>query len=273
MLPVLLTLLQSYLCAPTALRRSGVGRKPEFARMGSVSRLPSSVPNAAGASYAQINKPNPNRLRQQTLFSRAMESESQSQAQSAISADANIAAAEEEEREADQDLTEAISKAHPTKNEMTLEDVGTDLYNEWILQFVNTVTVKVSNSPLNDLKLWLWKKAAGDYNRERIEIRINALLDSAPMVVFGASYSPFTKKSLAILEEMNARYKFVPMNGQGGNGTPMRAYLAEKTGRTSLPSIWIGDKFIGGCYDGPVGGIASMNRADLEKLLKENNVL
>lgn len=60
---------------------------------------------------------------------------------------------------------------------------------EWMLQAVNTLTVKVlsccgeflrnemklqkvSNSPLNDLKLWLWKKAAGDYDKDAIKVSI-----------------------------------------------------------------------------------------------------
>lgn len=35
-------------------------------------------------------------------------------------------------------------------------------------------------------------------------------------------------------------------------GFPIRAELGQRTGRTSVPSIWIGGKFIGGCNDGPV---------------------
>ena len=35
-------------------------------------------------------------------------------------------------------------------------------------------------------------------------------------------------------------------------GYPIRAELGKRTGRTSVPSIWIGGRFIGGCNDGPV---------------------
>ena len=35
-------------------------------------------------------------------------------------------------------------------------------------------------------------------------------------------------------------------------GFPIRAELGKRTGRTSVPSIWIGGQFIGGCNDGPV---------------------
>jgi len=30
-------------------------------------------------------------------------------------------------------------------------------------------------------------------------------------------------------------------------------------GRTSVPAIWIGGKFIGGCNDGPLGGIVKLS--------------
>uniref|UniRef100_A0A6T6XG32 Glutaredoxin domain-containing protein n=1 Tax=Amorphochlora amoebiformis TaxID=1561963 RepID=A0A6T6XG32_9EUKA len=178
-----------------------------------------------------------------------------------------------EEKEGEEDLLNAIEKSLPPQDDSSLSGVGKELYNEWLLQAVSTLTVKVSNSPLNDLKLWLWKKAAGDYNKIRIKARIDAILDSSPVVVFGAGYSPFTKKALRVLDKIGANYKFVPMNGQGSNGVPIRAYLGELTGRTSLPSIWIDKRFIGGCYDGPVGGVASMDKKELTNLLNNANAL
>ena len=35
----------------------------------------------------------------------------------------------------------------------------------------------------------------------------------------------------------------------------IRAELAVKTGRTSVPSVWIGGKYVGGCNDGGFGGV------------------
>jgi glutaredoxin-related protein len=35
--------------------------------------------------------------------------------------------------------------------------------------------------------------------------------------------------------------------------------MGEILGRTSVPAIWINGQFIGGCNDGPMGGIVSLN--------------
>jgi len=35
------------------------------------------------------------------------------------------------------------------------------------------------------------------------------------------------------------------------NGKAIRYELSQKTGRTSVPQIWIGGQFVGGCNDGP----------------------
>jgi len=40
-------------------------------------------------------------------------------------------------------------------------------------------------------------------------------------------------------------------------------------GRTSVPAIWIGGEFIGGCNDGPNGGIVKLNESgELNSMLK-----
>lgn len=48
------------------------------------------------------------------------------------------------------------------------------------------------------------------------------------------------------------------------DGKAIRAEMASTIGRTSVPAIWIGGKFIGGCNDGPMGGIIKLD--DEQKL-------
>ena len=53
------------------------------------------------------------------------------------------------------------------------------------------------------------------------------------------------------------------------DGKALRAELANLVGRTSVPAIWINGKFIGGCNDGPMGGIVSLSESgQLDTLLK-----
>lgn len=39
------------------------------------------------------------------------------------------------------------------------------------------------------------------------------------------------------------------------DGPALRAELGQLTGRTSVPAIWIGKTFVGGCNDGSFGGV------------------
>lgn len=43
------------------------------------------------------------------------------------------------------------------------------------------------------------------------------------------------------------------------DGKAIRAEMADVIGRTSVPAIFIGGDFIGGCNDGPKGGIVKLN--------------
>lgn len=53
------------------------------------------------------------------------------------------------------------------------------------------------------------------------------------------------------------------------DGKAIRAEMASFVGRTSVPAIWIGGKFVGGCNDGPMGGIVKLNESgELNGLLK-----
>jgi glutaredoxin 3 len=52
------------------------------------------------------------------------------------------------------------------------------------------------------------------------------------------------------------------------DGKALRAEMAGLIGRTSVPAIWIGSEFIGGCNDGPKGGIVKLDESgELDKML------
>ena len=43
-------------------------------------------------------------------------------------------------------------------------------------------------------------------------------------------------------------------------GYALRAELAVKTGRTSVPALYVGGEFVGGCNDGGMGGVMTLDR-------------
>ena len=57
-------------------------------------------------------------------------------------------------------------------------------------------------------------------------------------------------------------------------GYALRAEMAKKIGRTSVPAIFVGGEFAGGCNDGGMGGVVSLERdGKLQPLLSAAGVL
>ena len=62
------------------------------------------------------------------------------------------------------------------------------------------------------------------------------------------------------MDAQNAKYTVVEVD-QVEDGKALRAEMASVVGRTSVPAIWIGGVFIGGCNDGPKGGVNKLNES------------
>lgn len=54
------------------------------------------------------------------------------------------------------------------------------------------------------------------------------------------------------------------------DGYALRAELAEKTGRTSVPALYVKGQFVGGCNDGGMGGVLTLDQAgELKPMLEK----
>jgi glutaredoxin 3 len=71
-------------------------------------------------------------------------------------------------------------------------------------------------------------------------------------MVFSWSGCPFCKKAKALLDSKGAVYTALELD-QMDDGQKYRAALAERTGRTSMPNIFIDGVGIGGFGDGTPG--------------------
>ena len=70
------------------------------------------------------------------------------------------------------------------------------------------------------------------------------------------------------MDEKKVQYHVVELD-EVKDGKAIRAEMADVIGRTSVPAIWIGGDFIGGCNDGPKGGIVKLNDSgDLDPMLR-----
>ena len=69
------------------------------------------------------------------------------------------------------------------------------------------------------------------------------------------------------MADLGVEFKAFELNEMGDEGKALRAELAERTGRTSVPSTFIAGEGIGGCNDGP-GLIPLKGSGKLDEMLK-----
>ena len=70
------------------------------------------------------------------------------------------------------------------------------------------------------------------------------------------------------MDGLGAKYTVVELDTDP-DGKAIRAEMADLVGRTSVPAVWIGGQFVGGCNDGPMGGLVKLNDAgELKEMLQ-----
>ncbi|MCY1410691.1 Glutaredoxin-3 [compost metagenome] len=65
------------------------------------------------------------------------------------------------------------------------------------------------------------------------------------VLIYTTQWCPFCIRAKSLLEQKGVAYEEVPVDGNPA----LRAEMASKAGRTSVPQIWIGGTHVGGCDD------------------------
>jgi len=139
----------------------------------------------------------------------------------------------------------------------------------------NSVTQQISvlsqTGPIAQAKQFIADTLAGDYDRERISTLIDEKIKVNKIMMFSFSTCPFCLRAKQILEEDYGEKIEVYECDLEADGYAVRAELGRRTGRTSMPSTWLGaDTLLGGCNDGGLGGVATLDKdGQLAPLLAE----
>lgn len=128
---------------------------------------------------------------------------------------------------------------------------------------------------LADLKQFIADRLAGDYDRVAIRNLIETRVNSSSVMMFSFSTCPFCLRAKQLLTEVYGTELSVYECDLEPEGTAVRAELGKLTGRTSMPSVWLGlDVQLGGCNDGGLGGVATLHaEGRLSALLAERGAL
>ncbi|TLX58907.1 glutaredoxin 3 [Stutzerimonas nosocomialis] len=65
------------------------------------------------------------------------------------------------------------------------------------------------------------------------------------VVIYTTAWCPYCLRAKSLLDKKGVDYEEIPVDGR----SDLRAEMARKAGRTSVPQIWIGEQHIGGCDD------------------------
>lgn len=119
----------------------------------------------------------------------------------------------------------------------------------------------------------LVKSLAGDYDQAAVRARLNSLINDNPVFMLSFTTCPYCVKAKAVLDAKGTKYTVVEADVDS-DGKALRAELGELEGRTSVPAIWIGGKFVGGCNDGPMGGLVKLDdQGKLDAMLQSVGAL
>jgi glutaredoxin 3 len=113
---------------------------------------------------------------------------------------------------------------------------------------------------------------AGDFDKDVTAQKIDSFVDvdsnsNHQVTMFSFTSCPFCRRAKDYLDSENISYVSMELDELPDNeGNEIRAMLGRKTRRTSVPSIFINGKYIGGCNDGP-GLLPLGESGELEKML------
>lgn len=148
--------------------------------------------------------------------------------------------------------------------------------------FIDTITQRYqlfqkSKADGYDFKQSTAIAIAGEYDADAVKAKIQEDIDSAPCVMFTWEASPACKKAIKYLDIAGASYKIVRVDDPWSEGNPVRAELGKMVGRSSVPCIFMGGKYVGG-FDGGVAedspGLMDMAfKGTLQEKLKEVGAL
>ncbi|KAJ4360917.1 Glutaredoxin [Didymosphaeria variabile] len=75
--------------------------------------------------------------------------------------------------------------------------------------------------------------------------KVQSIIDENPVAVFSKSYCPYCRSAKQLLSDSGAKFYAIELD-QVDDGSAIQSTLADITGQSTVPNIFIGQKHIGG---------------------------
>ncbi|RWS22017.1 glutaredoxin-C6-like protein [Leptotrombidium deliense] len=98
-----------------------------------------------------------------------------------------------------------------------------------------------------------------------LRAQIENEIKSGKVVIYSKSKCPYCVKVKQLFDSLNVQFKAIELD-QLENGAALQQALSEKTGKRTVPQVFINEKLIGGCDD----TMAKNESGELALLLKDN---
>lgn len=136
----------------------------------------------------------------------------------------------------------------------------------------NRFSELVASNPIGyQFKQWVADIVAGDYDETEVSNLVDSLVANDKIAIFSFTTCPFCRRAKDALEKRGLEYQVLELDELEGNkGNEILAVLGKRTKRTSVPSIFVRGKYIGGCNDGP-GLLPLLHSGEFDKLLLQPN--
>ena len=106
-----------------------------------------------------------------------------------------------------------------------------------------------TQSSLGGFKQFAAEAVAGEYDAEAVDGTLDEQINAGGVVVYAFASCPFCKKAKELLDAKSASYTWLLLDDRE-DGAAIRARLGARTGRTSVPSVWMDGAYCGGLNDG-----------------------
>lgn len=134
----------------------------------------------------------------------------------------------------------------------------------------NRAVSKLNMGFFKKMKQNLVKSIAGNYDEAAVSAQLDKYIATSKggkVTMLTFETCPFCVKARDIMDVKGIKYDDVQID-KLDEGKFLRVELGKKFGQTSVPAIWVDEKFIGGCNNGGMGGLVPlMNSGKFDELL------
>jgi len=134
---------------------------------------------------------------------------------------------------------------------------------------VNRISESIASNGVGyTLKQWIADVVAGEYDQDETMDVIYSFTQENKAAIFSFTTCPYCRAAKDYLDENGIHYEVMELDLLEGNkGNEIRATLGRLTRRTSVPSIFINGKAIGGLNDG-MPGLLQLEKSELSSMLQ-----